>query len=255
MDRWMAKHRPAYPIVIVKGNAFDETVGVKFFPTAVVMDPEGVITYSGSAGAKEKPLGQALEDADRGPLFPRAFDDALEALVDGEYGASYAEVLELIEKGKLDEREAALAAAFRGHLEGLAASAPARGRAELEEGLVHRAERAVLPFAGGEPAFPASPDCAAFLEEVRALPDFERELAAGKVYDEAAAHADAQEYLDAVKTYKRLLRRFEGTKVAAAGRAQAEELLRTRKPGYKPTCPSCRKGGRACERHFEDVRL
>ena len=46
VDKWVKQYKPSYPIVILKSGKFEDFLGVKFFPTAAVIAPDGKLLYS-----------------------------------------------------------------------------------------------------------------------------------------------------------------------------------------------------------------
>lgn len=76
------------------------------------------------------------------------------------------------------------------------------------------------------------------------------------MYSKAADLAEAYEYVDAVKTYKSILKKCKDTKIAEHARTAAKALIDAGKPGYKPSCENCRKKkGSACPKHAEKMKL
>ena len=89
VDEWMKRAKPAYPIAILKnGDQFENFLGVKYFPFCAVIDPEGRLAYSGSAGAEGKCLDEALGRAKKVPLVPKSFAKAAK-LMQSEIGRAH----------------------------------------------------------------------------------------------------------------------------------------------------------------------
>jgi triphosphoribosyl-dephospho-CoA synthetase len=120
---------------------------------------------------------------------------------------------------------------------------------------VYVAVAAVAPFAEADPAFPATEDCRAFLKELEALPRYGDEMKGGELHREARAHSDGMEYSDAIEVYKTILKKYEGTKIAAVAQEEAKDLISKGMVGYKKVCPECQKANRACARHHEEADL
>lgn len=257
VDAWVRKHRPAYPIVCLKDRALEEFLGVQFFPTAAVIAPDGKLLYSGSAGSVGGPLGKALDEAEKGPLFPKAFEKACALMRAEAWDESYAVLLELIEKGRLEDAERETAARLQAYLEELAAGALAQATKLLDEGRVLHALESVQVFAEADPPFPATADCAALLERIEAVPELKKELAGGKLLQKAEALEEELEFLDAFKAYRSIIKKYRGTRVAVLAEERARALMEGGQPGWSAHCQSCRmhEDRRACERHREKLKL
>lgn len=257
VDAWVRKHQPSYPIVCLQDRKLEEFLGVQFFPTAAVIAPDGKLLYAGSAGAIHTPLSRAMDEAEKGPLFPKALEKACELMREEAWDESYAVLLKVIEKDRLEDAERETAKRLQAWLEGLAAGALTEGTKLLEEGRVLHALERVELFAEADPPFPASADCAALVQRIEAVPDLKKELAGGKLLQKAEALEEELEFLDAFKVYRSIFKKYGGTQVAALAEASARALIEGGRPGWSSQCPSCRRDQdkRACEKHAEKVKL
>ena len=254
VDSWVAKNKPSYPIAILKDKKFEDFLGVRFFPTGAVIDPEGKLLYAGSVGELSGPLGDAMSEAEKGPLYPKVLAKAVKYLRAGDLDKSYGELLKLLESGKVEEADLAAVTRFREYLEGLAAAALQDGKKLFDEGFVLRSVREIEPYAESQPPFPATAECRAFLTRLEELPAFKAEMRGGELYAEAEALKDSMEFTDAVKAYKSVYKKYDGTLIAEKARNEVDELVKKGMPGYAPYCDSCRSDGRACRKHREEVK-
>lgn len=78
----------------------------------------------------------------------------------------------------------------------------------------------------------------------------------GKLYLEAKEHAEAQEYSDAVKVYKSIIKKCGEAEISKHARTAGQALIDGGMPGYKPSCERCRgKKNGACSKHAEKMKL
>jgi len=255
VDAWVKKNKPSYPVAILKSGKFERAIGVEFFPYGAVIAPDGKIAYNGSVGMISGPLGDAMSNAEKGSIFPKSIDKATKLMRDGKLDKSYGEILDLLEKGKVSEADMPAVEGFKLYLEDQAATAFADAKKFQEDGLVFMATQRLEAFAEADPPFPATADCQALMVSLEALPDYKKEVKGGEAYLEAKQEAEAGEFTEAVKGYKAVYKKYAGTRIADRARADAQEIVDQRKTGYKSYCTDCRKGQRACEKHYEEVKL
>jgi hypothetical protein len=253
VDSWVAKKQPSYPIVVVRGKAFDQALGVKGFPTQGVIAPDGTLTYAGYS--PEGDFKDAAKQAEKGSLYPKALNKVRKSLKAGSRVDAYAELLELEAGGKVEEADAEWVEKFKVWVEELAADDLKAARAEFEAGRVYTAIALAEPLAESKTAFPSSPDALALMEELEALPTYKKELKGGKAYAGAVELEAEGEYTDAAKKFVSIAKKFDGTRIGDAAMVEAKRLVGDGKPGYKSTCGDCRKQKRACTRHAEKVKI
>ena len=255
VDKWVSKVKPTYPVVSLKTGEFERFLGVRFFPTAAVIAPDGKLAYTGSAGAVSGPLGDAMRGARKGSMYPKVLAKATKYLRADELDKSYGELLKVIEGGKVSEGDRPMVELFRSYLEGVAQTALEEGTKLEETGRIHAAVGRVERFARAKSAFPASESCRALLSQLEALPNFKKEMKGGERFLEGQEEEEAGEFLDAFKTYKAVMKKYAGTRIAEVARGEAQRLLQDGKPGYQGHCMSCKKGRRACDKHRAKVTL
>lgn len=259
VDKWVAKYEPEYPLVSLKTDDLERFLDVGFFPTAAVIDPDGTLAFSGSTRDLRDPLETALKTAKKGPIFPKAFLKVNALIAGGSYDKSYAELLKLIDKGKLSDDERQVADMLKSYLESLAARAHESAKELFAQGFAYEAVQVVRPYAVADPGFPASQECAAFLKQVEEMSDYKGEMKGGELYLEAKEKEEEYDFSDAVKTYRTVFKKFGGTRIAENAMKRARELVDRGSPGFQMACNPCRKSGkarmRACDKHRERVKL
>lgn len=255
VDKWFGKARASYPIVILKGGAFENFLGVKHFPWGAVIGPDGTLSFTGDADGTSSPLSAAMSKADKDPLWPKKLDKAAKLLSAEQLGPAYAEVLALQASGKLTEEEAEATKLFQSYLEGRAANALAKARNDATGGFVYGAVKGLAPFTAPTPTFPVTADVQAFLKELEALPTYAQEMKAGPTFAEAQALEDESKFTEAFEGYKGLVKKFAGAKIADLARLRAQALIDGGKPGMNTSCEECYGAGKACAKHAEKVSL
>ena len=253
VDAWVAKNKPDYPIAILGSGKFQGALGLKGFPHAAVIGPDGKLSYTGSAWEYSTVLEEALEGATKGPVSAKSLSKATKLMLSGELSKCYAEVLKVLESSKLEERERAQAEYFREFLEARGAEALADAQS-LQTTLVYRAVALVEPLAEADPPFPQTAPCKELLATLEALPDFKLEMKGGKAFAAAQEVHDEGEYTEAAKAYLKVADKYEGLRVGATALARARTLITKRLTGYVKTCPKCKQARRACDKHHEVVK-
>ena len=251
VDQWVAKRKPAYPVVILKDKKLEEALGVKGFPTVGVVDPKGVISYAGYSA--ESAISKAIDGATKGSIWPAKLAKAVGFVRVGDLAKAHAELAKLGEG--LDDQEAKARDALRGYVEKTTADELARAKQLAESGRVGSAVAAAEPLARAEPALPSTADAKALIADLAARPGYKVELAGDEAYSEAEQLEQQSEYLDAVAAYKAAAKKAPGTKIADLAKARAEDIVRRGMPGYSKTCNKCQQAKKACEKHAKPVKL
>lgn len=251
VDAWVAKRKPAYPVVILKDRKLEEALGVQGFPTVGVVDPAGTIAYAGYSPGSV--LSKAIDGATKGSIWPAKLAKAVGFVRVGDLPKAHAELAKLGDGLGPEEQKAR--ESLQAHVTATLTGEIARARKLVEEGRVAAAVAAVEPIAKAEPEVPASADAKALLAELAALPTYKLELSGGEAYAEAEALEQEREYLDAVDAYKSVVKKAPGTKIAGLAKARVEDLVRRGLPGYSKNCLKCRQATKACEKHAKPVKL
>ena len=254
--KWVARAKPSYPVAILKNaEQFEDFLNVKGFPTCAVIDPQGLVAYAGFSGMEEGPLGDALDQAKKAPLWPKSLAKVTKLMQSADASKAYGELKKLVDGGKLTEQDQPFVNRFLAYLEGGAQDDLTEARALHERGHLLKAVKKLELFANAQPPFPSSKEGAELLKEIQGAPDFKKEAAGGEEFAQGETLEDEGEFLEAFEVYKGIAKKFSGTKIAENARKRAEELRSEGKPGFESSCNGCRKAGRACDKHKKDVKL
>jgi len=253
VDEFVAKRKPTYPVVILKGNALETALGVAHFPYHGVIDPEGKLAYSGDS--PESTLGKAMKTAKPGSPWPKKLVKASQALRESRIGAAWAELQLVAKDSALDEREKQVLERFQHYVETCVAEDLAAAKKESSAGLILRASRRLERLAAVQPPLPVGEEAGKLLVELKAVPRYADELKGGEGFDAADAKEDAQEYLEAFTAFKDLAKKYDDTRIGALANERAKSIVDRGMAGYAPACPKCQKAKKACEKHAKPVKL
>ncbi len=255
VDKWVAAHRPKYPIVILEDSTLEDALQVQYFPTAAVINPEGIITYTGSAGTYSSSLKDALRDATKGSVIPKAFKKFISELEKGNIGKAYDYVAERIESGKLEGTDLSWGRRLQKWLDSLAAETLTNAKKRAEEGWIYYAHSAVEPYRESKVGFAVSADLEAFVTKLEATVDFDKEMKGGEMFVGLQELADDWEYVQIIGKLKSIYKKYPDTQIGKIARAEAESIVEKGWPGMKQVCDNCRRKREACEKHAEKVKL
>ena len=104
-------------------------------------------------------------------------------------------------------------------------------------------------------ALPISEQVENWLAELKARPDYKHAMKAAKPWDKAQALQDDRDFVDAIKAYRVVLKRFDGTLIGELALQRVVGIIEAGMPGYRESCQACRSANRACEKHFEKVKI
>jgi hypothetical protein len=254
VDRWIKRRNPTYPIVVTKDRSFEKALGVRFFPTGAVLDPEGVILYAGSVGGMGKPLEAAAKLSDKKPFFPKSLKKVRKYLGAFDLEGAYKELDRIAGKRKVDEETAAWVSQFRAYIDGRVQSQFDSAKQQAERGLIHSAVSLAEPLAEAE-RLPLSTEVAAWLVELESRVDYKAALKAGPHWDKAQGLEDEREFVDAIKAYRVVLKRYGGTPIGELALNRVAAIIEAGMPGFRESCSACRAVDRACEKHHEKVKI
>jgi hypothetical protein len=254
VDRWVRKKNPTYPIVVTKDRTFEKAVGVRYFPTGAVLDPEGVIAYAGSAGGTSKPLEAAAKSSDKKPFFPKTLKKVRAKLNVADLEGAFKELDKVAKKRGVDEETTKWVGQFRTYIEARTRAQFDDAKAQAELGLVHSAVGLAEPLAEAE-ALPIAEEAATWLAELETREDYKDAMKAGTYWDKAQGLEDEREFVDAIKAYRVVLKRYDGTQIGDLALGRVADIIEAGMPGFRESCSACRAGDRACEKHHEKVKI
>jgi hypothetical protein len=249
----MAKNNVTHPVVILPDGKLEEYIGVSGFPSsAVFLNNE--LQWTGHPSSSTSALSKARKKASKKSVYPKKLSKVIKSMKKGEPIAAMLEVQKL--KAKLSGPDASWATRFEKSLQTDCELAFAKADKAIEDGRWLAGIQMASPYLGKKSPFEGAPETGAKLEELKADKSYADEIAGGELFAKAKQHEAAKEYSDAVKVYKSILNKYDETKISAHALSSAEKLIEDRKPGFKDSCPNCRKnGGAACAKHHEKMKL
>ena len=216
IERHIEKMNIQYPIASVKGEDADRIYGVKGFPSGALVDPDGVVIWTGHPASVPRDLIE--EHLGRTAFLPRLeakehkkFD---KLIADGAYGKAHAAILKQLEKGPDEALDQA-----RKDIEALLERRLGDAEAALEAGDPARAHglyESIARLYKGHAAEKAAKERAKTIEKD---PEAKAELEAADKISKGDEAQDAGDFEKAAKVYTGIVKKYPGTKAAA--RAQA----------------------------------
>lgn len=255
VDSWYKRAAPRYPIVILEDKSFEKALGVKFFPTGAVLDPEGKIAYAGSASGTSSPLKEAMKGGLKSPLFPKALTKVQQAMAAGDMDKAWGIVMGLKQNAGKDPEQDRWAERFEATLAEQAADALAAARKADADGLIYKAVEILEPIAEAKDPYPVSGQAADWLAEIVGRPGHTDELKAGVQYQKGVDCEKEREYTAAAKAYAKAASKYPGTRCAEAAFNRAEYLVDGGLCGYESKCKDCKTARSACKKHDESGKV
>lgn len=253
VDKWVAgKKKTGYPIAILDGQ-LEKVLGVPHFPYNGVIGPDGTLVYSGDS--PETALKKAMKAAKPGSMWPKRLANAAGQLRAGKIGEAWAELQTLKSASDLDERDKAVRERFETYVTEVSGDVLKQAQELQKQDKIYAALKKAEGIAGAKPELPATPDAVKLVADLKATPNFEAEVKGGEIFAAALAKEEARDYIAAVNGYKDVMKKAEGTKIAAAAKKQAEFLIQKGMPGFEPACEKCHKQKKACDKHAKPMKL
>lgn len=250
---WIAKHGVTHPVVCLPNGDLEEVIGVSGFPTsAVFLGME--MTWTGRPSASGSPLSAAKKKGRKDSLYPKK----LAKIVKSMNARESAKALKMLRaaKPKLKGRDADWAERLDTFMLSTSELDFAAATAAIEEGYWFKGTELMTPYLAKDSLFPGAETAQEQLTELSERPLYSKEILGGKLFLEAKKLAEAQEYSDAVKAYKSILKKCGEAEISKHARSAGQALIDAGQPGYKPSCERCRKRKQgACEKHAEEMKL
>ncbi|MGB0954128.1 MAG: hypothetical protein ACPG31_12980 [Planctomycetota bacterium] len=253
VEPWAKKVGATHPIVILPGKELEKVIGVSGFPTsAVFLDKEKV--WKGHPSGASGPLADAHKKARKDSIYPKKLSKVIKSLDKGQKVKALADLQALMLKLEGEDL------AWAGRLEAYLLDKSAKDFAESEEliakGYWHKGVSLAKPYLGKGSTYPMAEEKVARLAELEKDPLYKKEMAGGELYAEGQKLESEQEYSDAFKAYKAAMKKGSGSQIATHAHDAAAKLIEDRRPGYKPSCQTCKRNkGSACSKHLEKVKL
>jgi hypothetical protein len=253
VDKWIVtKKKTGYPIAILNGE-LEKVLGVPHFPFAGVLDPDGKLSYSGDS--PEAALKKAMKAAKPGSVWTKKLLPVAQAVRAGKLGESWAELQSIKSAGGLEGRDQTLAERFEKFITDTSSSAVKSASDVAKKDFVYLAVTKAEGIAKAKPPLPASESAPKLLDELKASPTYEAEMKGGEAYAAGLAKEDAREYIQAIDAYREVVKKYEGSKIAAVATKEAQDIIARGLPGYAPACEKCQTLKKACEKHAKTVKL
>ncbi len=253
VESWIAEVGATHPIVVMPEGQLEKVIGVEYFPTSAVFYGREM-QWKGSAGEAASRLEPVQKMASKEPVYPKKLAKVIKSMKKGMPSNALQDLRKIA--GKLEGRDASWAARLDAFLVESSAKAFAASAAAIEAGYWARGVELAQPYLGKSSPFPRAAETQAQLDMLKSEALYSKEMAGGALFQKAQDLEKAQEYLDAFKVYKSILKKSAGCKIAEHAQEAAQRLIEEGKPGFKPSCPNCRRNkGRACSKHLEKVKL
>lgn len=245
--------KPEFPIVIVKGGAFDDALGVRGYPTKAVVSPDGILTYAGYDEGEA--LENAMSSATKGSFIPKIVDKVRKLMSSGKRDKAYAEVLSILEKGKAKTDEDRFwVESYQGSIEAGVASDVELARTEFDEGRAYLAVELLEEITKSKMIYPAREAALLLLQEVEAMPNFKDEMKGGKAYAKARTYGDEREFEDYAKAMISVSKKYDGTRIGERALKDAQDVIDRGLPGMRSSCPGCAERKKACVKHAVEIK-
>lgn len=249
----MEKHGVTHPVVIMPNKELEKVIGVSGFPSsAVFLGRE--MQWTGHPSSSKSALAAAQKKGSKDSVYPKKFSKVIKSYNKGDYIKSLLDLRKSMEK--LEGDDLTWGQQFEQFLLDKSAKAFKAADKAIEDGFWMQGLTTAEPFLKKGSPFPNVEETNAKFEALKENKAYAKEMSGGKLYIKAKGYEDAKEYVDAVKTYKSIMKKCAGTEIARHAETAGQKLITDRRPGHKPSCPACRRAkGAACNKHHEEMKL
>ncbi|MDP7061828.1 MAG: hypothetical protein QF489_02700 [Planctomycetota bacterium] len=250
---WMEKHGVTHPVVIMPNKELEKVIGVRGFPSsAVFLGRE--MQWTGHPSSSASALAAARKKGSKDSIYPKKFSKVIKSYNKKEFVKAMLDLRKSLEKVEGDDLT--WGKQFEQFLLDSSAKAFKAADQAIQDGFWLQGIEIAEPYLGKGSPYPMVEETVAKFESLKEDKLYSKEMSGGKLYAKAKGYEDAKEYVDAVKTYKSILKRCAGTQIATHAQTAGQKLIDDRRPGHKPNCPSCRRArGAACSKHHEEMEL
>lgn len=253
VEPWAKELGATHPIVIMPEGQLEKVIGVTGFPTsAVFLDKEMV--WKGHPSAASGPLGDAHKKGRKDSIYPKKLSKVIKSLDKGANVKALNDLQAI--KLKLEGEDLAWASRLETFLLNQCAKDFALSSEMIDKGFWYQGVNLAKPYLGKGSAYPMAAENEQRLLGLQENALYKKEMAGGEIYAEGQALETEKAYSDAFKAYKNAMKKGGDAEISKHARAAAQKLIDDRRPGYKPSCESCRRNkGSACGKHLEKVKL
>jgi len=236
------------PFPIARHTSAGSEYGIKGFPSAFIIHPNGKVVWKGHPGDKnavEKEIEKALKHVRLLPALPAGLVAAAKPMGDGDWAKALKVLQDAVAGGKLSQADQQVAEETLKGLEADAASCLAEAdRLEKDKDFLAAQEQfqEASKYAGLDASTKATEALARYSSDAA----IQKELEAGKKVVAAQALEQKKLFKNAWKGYDAVVKAYPDT--ATAGRAQklAERIKEEGLYTYNASCKKCQKLGKGC---------
>lgn len=250
VEKYIADNKVAYPIIIEKSFKSSRELGVDGFPSAVLVDPKGIVVWSGHPGSlSDADIEKALVGA-KPPGFslPAALKPLEKLLEKHEYGKAR-DAAKLLLAGKLDDEATSAAQTIVVDIETEAKSLADGAAADIEAKEYFDANSKLERLRKEFPGVPGAETADAKWRELQADGEIRKAIKAGEQFAKGQELETALEYDKAYAMYRTTTRTAPGSRAAERALQRMGELEQKGMFGFAADCASCRDLGYACPKH------
>jgi len=253
VEKWIAELGVTHPVVILKDKALEKVIGVDGFPTsAVFLNKE--MQWKGHPSSAGSPLSAAHKGARQDGVYPKKLSKVVKSWNKGDKVKALSDLYKTMPK--LEAADLDWAGRLGTFMKGESAKAFEASAQALQAGYWLRGVQLAQPYLGKGSEYPRVAETQAHLTMMQEKPGYSKEIKGGELFQEAKDLASSREYLDAFKTYKKVMKKAADTAIAGHAEAAARELMDGYKPGFKSSCSNCNhKTDAACAKHRAKVKL
>jgi len=253
VEAWIAANNVIHPVVILPDGKLEKVIGVSGFPTsAVFLGKE--LQWTGHPSSSSGALSGARKEGRTDSVYPKKLGKVIKAWNGGDKTKALQELYKVMPK--LEGSDLDWAGRLDGFMKNESAKAFQLSSEAIQDGFWFRGMQLAQPYLGKGSEYPRVVETRAHLAMMQEKPSYSKEIKGGELFRDAQIMERNQEYLEAVKTYKKIMKKSAETAIAGHAEMAAMKLIDAYKPGYKSTCPNCdRKTHAACAKHRENVKL
>lgn len=253
VEAWIAANNVTHPVVILPDGKLEKVIGVSGFPTsAVFLDKQ--LQWKGHPSSSSGALSSAQKDGRTDSVYPKKLGKVIKAWNKGDKTKALQDLYKVMPK--LEGADLDWASRMDDFMKNESAKAFQLSSEAMEAGYWFRGVELAQPYLGKGSEYPRVEETRAHLAMMQEKPGYSKEIKGGELFRDAQIMEREREYLEAVKTYKKIMKKSADTAIAGHAEMAATKLIDGYKPGFKSTCPKCdRKSHAACAKHRENVKL